>query len=74
MIMWVLCFNLFIWWLIYQLIYIELSLYLWDEVYLIMMDGLFNMFLYLVCKYFIEKVFIYAYNGNWFSLLGLYVI
>jgi hypothetical protein len=31
----------------------EPSLHLWDEVYLIIMDGLFEVFLDLVCKYYI---------------------
>jgi hypothetical protein len=34
--------------------YIESSLHLWDEAYLIMMDDHFNVFLDLVCKNFIE--------------------
>jgi hypothetical protein len=39
-------------------------LHLWDEAYLVMMDDLFDMFLDLVCKYFIEKLCIYVYMGN----------
>jgi hypothetical protein len=34
--------------------YIELSLYHWDEAYLIMMDVVFDVFLDSVCRYFIE--------------------
>jgi hypothetical protein len=32
--------------------FIELSLHLWDEAYLSMVDDLFDMFLDLVCEYF----------------------
>ena len=32
-------------------LYIEPSLHLWDESYLIMVDGLFNVFFDSVCKY-----------------------
>ena len=39
---------------VYTLAYVEPALDPWDEVDLIMMDKLFNMFLDLVCQYFIE--------------------
>jgi hypothetical protein len=35
-------------------LYIEPSLHPWDEAYLIMIDDVFDVFLDLVCKYFIE--------------------
>jgi hypothetical protein len=34
---------------------VETSLHLWDEPNLIMVDDLFDVFLDLICKYFIEK-------------------
>ncbi|KAL6040216.1 hypothetical protein STEG23_016033 [Scotinomys teguina] len=34
--------------------YVEPSLYLWDEAYLIMVDDLFNVFLDSVCKYLLS--------------------
>ena len=38
-----------------QCLYVEQFLHLWDEAYLVMVDDLFfNVFLDLVCKYFIE--------------------
>jgi hypothetical protein len=37
-----------------QCTYVEPSLHLWDEAYFIMLDDLLNVFLDLVCKYFIE--------------------
>jgi hypothetical protein len=42
---------------IYWLLWIEAPLCLWDKVYLIVMDDLFDMFLDSVCKYFIEYFF-----------------
>jgi hypothetical protein len=56
MIMWFMSLSLFIMWitLIDGFPYIEQSLHFWDEAYLIMMDGLFDMFLDLVCEYFID--------------------
>jgi hypothetical protein len=47
-------------------------MYFWDEVYLIMVDDLFDVFLDLVCKYFIEKNCIYVYKGNWPVILFLF--
>jgi hypothetical protein len=38
---------------IYPFTYVKPSLPLWDEIYLILLDGLVDVFLYLVCKYFI---------------------
>jgi hypothetical protein len=45
-------FSLFRWW-IDGFSYTEPPLHPWDEVYLIMVDDIFDMFLNLVCKYFI---------------------
>ena len=39
---------------VYPFIYIEPSLNVWDEVYLIMVDDHFYVLLGSVCKYFIE--------------------
>ena len=37
--------------------------------YLIMVDDLFNVFLDLVCKYFIEYFYMYVHMGNWHVIL-----
>jgi hypothetical protein len=62
---------------IYWFLYIKPSLNLWDEAYLVMVDYLFDLFLDLVCKYYIEYFCIYVCQGNWsviiFLLFGLYV-
>ena len=42
---------------IYQLTYVKPSLHLWDEAYLIIVDDVFDVFLDLVYKYFIEIFF-----------------
>jgi hypothetical protein len=43
----------------------EPSLHAWSETNLIMVYDLFNVFLNLVCKYFIENFCIYVHQGNW---------
>ena len=50
--------------------YIEPSLHPWDEVYLIMMDDPFDVFLDSVCQHFIEY-FLHQYSGNWSKVLFL---
>jgi hypothetical protein len=52
--------------------YVELSLHPWDEVYLIMMDDCFDVFLDAVCKNFIEYFCIYTCKENWSEILFLY--
>jgi hypothetical protein len=45
-------FNLFIWWIVlmdFFFFYIEPTLHVWDEVYLIMVDDVFDVFLDSVC-------------------------
>jgi hypothetical protein len=57
--------------------YIKPSLYLWDEVYVIMMDDCFDVFLDSVCKDFIEYFCIDIHKGKdlkFLFLLGLYVV
>ena len=44
--------------------YIKPSLYPWDEAYLVMMDGRFDVFLDSVCENFIEYFFIDIHKGN----------
>jgi hypothetical protein len=46
------------------ILYIEPSLHFWDETYLIMMDNLFDVFLDLVFKYFIEYFCICVHKIN----------
>jgi hypothetical protein len=43
----------------------ESSLHSWNEAYLIMVDDVFDVFLYLVCEYFIEYFCINVHKGNW---------
>ena len=52
-------------------LYIEPTLHLWDEAYLIMMDDLFDVFLNSVCKNFIEYFCIDIHKGNWSEALFL---
>ena len=49
---------------IYLLLYIEPFLHLHDVACLIMVDNLFDVFLDLVCKYFIEYFCIYVHKRN----------
>jgi hypothetical protein len=51
--------------------YTEPSLYPWDEVYLIMMDDRFDVFLFSVCEDFIEHFYIDIHKGNWSEVLFL---
>jgi len=51
--------------------YIEPSLYLWDETYLIMMEDCFDVLLDSVCKNFIEYFCIDINKGNWSEVLSL---
>ena len=51
--------------------HIKLSLHPWDEAYLIMMNDRFDVFLYSVCKSFIEYVCIDIHKGNWYEALFL---
>jgi hypothetical protein len=52
-------------------LYIEASLHPWDEIYLIMVDNVFNVFLDSVPKYFIEYFCINVHQGNWSEILFL---
>ena len=45
--------------------FVESSLYLWDEAYLIMVDDISDVFLNLVCQYFIESFYINVNEGDW---------
>jgi len=51
--------------------YIKPSLQTWDEAYLIMMDGCFDVLLGSVCKNFIEYFCIDIHKGNWSEVLFL---
>ena len=64
MIMWFLFFSLFIWWIILygRFSCVELSLHLWDEADLIMVDDFSDVFLDLVCQDFIEYFRINVYE------------
>ncbi|KAL6084860.1 hypothetical protein STEG23_001850 [Scotinomys teguina] len=48
---------------IYQFMYVEPSLHLWDEAYFIMINDLFDVFLDSVRKYFIENICICIHKG-----------
>lgn len=52
-------------------LHVEWSLYLGDEAFLTMMDDLFEMFLDLVCEYFIEYFSIYIHKCNGFVIIFL---
>jgi hypothetical protein len=51
--------------------YIELSLYHWNEAYLIMVNDHFEVFLDSVGKNFIEYFYIDIHKGNWSEILFL---
>jgi hypothetical protein len=46
-------------------LYIEPSLHLWHEAYLLMVDDLFSVFEGSICKYFLEKFCMHVHKGNW---------
>jgi hypothetical protein len=52
-----------------RLSYRKPSLHAWDEDYLIMMDDVFDMFLDLVCKHFIDYFCINIGKGKWSEIL-----
>ena len=52
-------------------LYIEPSLYPWDEAYLIMMDDCLDVYLDSVCENFIEYFCIDIHKGNWSEVLCL---
>jgi hypothetical protein len=52
-------------------LYVEPSLHLWDEAYLIMMGDYFDVFFDLVCKNVIEYFCINILKGNWSDILFL---
>jgi hypothetical protein len=54
-----------------RLLYIEPSLHLWDEAYLIMMDNSFDVFLDSVWENFIEHFCIGIHKENWYEVLYL---
>ena len=51
--------------------YIEPSLHLWDEAYLIVVNDHFDVFLDSVCENFIEYFCISVHKGDWFAVLFL---
>jgi hypothetical protein len=53
------------------LLYIEPSLYHWEEIYLIMVNDHFNLFLDTVGKNFIEYFCVNIHNGKWSEALFL---
>ena len=61
---------------IYQFVYAEPSLHVWDEVYLIMVDDRFGEFLDSVCKFFFfwEKFCVYVHKGNLSVILVLFCV
>lgn len=54
---------------IHWFIYYELSLILENEAYLIIVDNHFNLFLDLVCKYFIQNFCLCGHKHNWSIIL-----
>lgn len=53
-------------------LYIEPSLYPWDEAYMIMANNVFDVFLDSVCKHFIKNIDIYIHSVNWSEVLFIY--
>jgi hypothetical protein len=53
------------------LLYIDPLLLFWDKVYLVMVDEVFDMILYLVYNYFIAYFSIKAHKGGWSKILFL---
>lgn len=55
-------FSLFIYMVDYidRFLYVEPSLYLWDDAYFIIVDDLFDVLSYSVCEYFIEHLCIHV--------------
>ena len=45
--------------------YVEPSLYLWDEVHLVIVYDFFDIFLDSVCEYFIKYFCIYVHERDW---------
>ena len=54
-----------------RILYVEPSLHLWDETNLMMVDDFFDMFLDLVCQYFIEHFCINVHERDWSITLFL---
>ena len=69
--LWFLFFSLFIWWITYRFLYAEPSLHLWDEADLIKVNDFYNLFLDLICQYFIEYLCINVHEWNWSIILFL---
>ena len=44
-------------------VHLRMLNHFWDEAYLVMVDDIFDVFLDLVCKYFIENFCIYIQKG-----------
>jgi hypothetical protein len=57
-----------------RLSYIEPSLHLWGEAYLIIVDDVFDVFLDSVCKYFVEYVCLKVHKENWSEILSLLIL
>ncbi|EGW08364.1 hypothetical protein I79_015446 [Cricetulus griseus] len=51
-------------------LYVEPSLHLWDEAYLIMVDDFSDVFLDSICQYFIENFCINVHEGYWSVVLS----
>ena len=51
--------------------YVELSLHLWNEANLIMVDAFFYVFLGSICPYFIEYFYINVHEADWSVILFL---
>ena len=51
--------------------YVELSINHWDEAYLVMVDDFSDVFLDLVCQYFMRYFYISVHEGDWCVILFL---
>jgi hypothetical protein len=59
---------------IVQLEYVELSLYHWDKVDLVMVFALSDILLKLVCHYLIKNFCIYIHQRDWVVILIFYFV
>jgi hypothetical protein len=57
-------FHLFIWWITSTDFHVGTSLHLWNEAHLILVHGLFDVSVGLVCESIIECFCINVYKGN----------
>lgn len=68
---WLFSFSLFTFIFVVVVVVVELSLHLWKEDYLMMVDGLSDVFLDSICRSFTEYFCVYVDEENWSVILLL---